>query len=62
MRTAKVSPSNILPYTVSETASNLGHRTDTKQGNELEMNRSGGSAYVPSLLSILYIVVSVVHH
>ena len=24
----------------------------TEQGNELEMNRSSGSAYVPSLLSV----------
>jgi len=37
---------------VSETTSNSAHRTDSEQGNELEMNRSS-AASVPSLLSVL---------
>ena len=40
---------------VTKTVSHSGHRTDIKQGNELEMNRSSGSVYVPirSLSSVL---------
>ena len=46
---------------VSKTASNLGHRTDRKQGIKFEMNRSSSSPYVPSLLKV-FLLLSVVHH
>ena len=35
---------------VTEAASHSSHRTDSKQGNELEVNRSSGSAYYLSVL------------
>ena len=33
---------------IIKTASHSGHRTDSKQGNELQKNRFSGSAYVPT--------------
>ena len=38
---------------ISETASNSGHRTDSKQRNKLKMNSSSGSVYLPSYLNVL---------
>ena len=32
---------------ITKTSSHSGHRTDSKQGNEFQMNRFSGSAYVP---------------
>ena len=36
--------------------------TESEQGNKLEMNRPGGSVYVPMLLNVLCtVMISVVH-